>query len=314
MIGPQMEILIVGATGLLGREIVAKGLELGYRMRALIRAPADAQRFAGLPRDRLSFALGDLSDASSLAEACRGVDAVVSTATAMGGRPRPGDSVESVDRNGQLALLDAAERAAARHFVFVSFPNIPDLDFALQRAKREVESRLRGSRLGWTILQPTNFMEFWLHPQRGLDPWQGTAVVFGSGEARTNWISIQDVARFAVAACADGSFDGQVVPLGGPDALSQRQVLEIFTEVGGPTFEINSVPEEYFASELRNATAANDPLAEARAAIPLGTARGLAVSPAQAQALLPGKMLTVRDYATRLLGERNGCEEKEEDR
>ena len=299
----QKPVLVVGATGQLGTEIVRLGLKLGHRIRALLRSSEDKARFAGLEGQSLEFAIGTLTDQASLQEACRGVGSIISTANAMGGKPRAGDSVQSVDRLGQLALIGEAERAGVEHFTYLSFPPIDDITFALQDAKRDVERRLQSSKLGWTVLQATNFMEFWLHPLRGLDARGGTAVVFGKGDKPVSWISIHDVARFAVAAAGAPSFRGQTLVLGGPDALSQRQVLAIFEELGAPSFKVQEVPEEFLKGGLEAARVEKNDLAEAQAAIPLGTSRGLRVPHGAAQSFLPGKMLTVRDYATALLGE-----------
>ncbi len=58
-----------------------------------------------------------------------------------------GDSIESVDRQGQLALIDAAAAAGVKRFILVSFPSV-EVDFPLQSAKRAVEERLRRSFAG----------------------------------------------------------------------------------------------------------------------------------------------------------------------
>jgi len=87
---------------------------------------------------------------------------------------REGDSIESVDRQGQLNLIEVAEEAGVRHFILISFPSV-DIDFPLQTAKRTVEDRLRRGRMMYTILQPTFFTEVWLSPALGFDPAHATA-------------------------------------------------------------------------------------------------------------------------------------------
>src|SRR5208282_1913893 len=101
-------------------------------------------------------------DRSTLDVACSGVQTVVSTASSTLSR-QAGDTIETVDRDGELNLMEAAKAAGVQHFIFVSFPPFAE-DFPLNRAKRAVEERLKGSGMAYTILWPTFFDEVWLSP------------------------------------------------------------------------------------------------------------------------------------------------------
>lgn len=288
-------ILVVGATGLLGARITRLLRDAGRPVRALVRPSAEPAKRAALETLGAELVTGDLKDPSSLDGACRGVTAIVSTASATISR-QPGDSILTVDREGQLALIDAAERAQVKRLTFVSFPP-RSLDYELQRAKRAVEARLRESRLSFTILQPVSFCEVWLSPRAGFDPMRGTVRVFGSGEHPVSWVSVHDVARFAAAA-VDGTFDGRVLPLGGPDALSPLDVVRMFEEMAGRSVTVTHVKEK----DLEEAfTGAPNPLEETYAAIMLAMARGLVVAAPPMVDTLPGRMTTVRDYLGQML-------------
>ena len=119
-----MKTLVIGATGLVGLEVCRRLREAGATVRALIRTTADAQKRAELERLGIELAEGDLKDPASLARACAGVQSVISTASSTLAR-QSGDSIETVDRRGQLALVDAARTAGVEHFVFVSFRDEP---------------------------------------------------------------------------------------------------------------------------------------------------------------------------------------------
>jgi NADH dehydrogenase len=149
--------LVVGATGTLGSEICRLLLAARQPVRALIRATADADKAAQLERTGVTLVRGDLKDPASLDKACRGVNTVVSTASSTISR-QAGDSIETVDRNGQMSLFAAAKAAGVRHAVMISFPPV-DIEFPLQSAKRAVERYLMDSGMSYTILQPTCFME-----------------------------------------------------------------------------------------------------------------------------------------------------------
>ena len=124
-------ILVVGATGQLGGLIARALLQDDMPVRVLVRSSStyDALAAAGA-----EIVTGDLKNPSSLAAATRGIDAVVTTANsiARGG----GDTIQSVDIDGNRDLIDAAAAAGVRHFVFVSALGAsPDHPMPLLRAK-----------------------------------------------------------------------------------------------------------------------------------------------------------------------------------
>jgi uncharacterized protein YbjT (DUF2867 family) len=288
--------LVVGATGQLGGGITGLLCQAKRPVRAMIREGADAAKKAAIQALPIESVVADLKDADSLRRACEGVSTIVSTATAIVSH-RDGDSISSVDELGQLALVSAAKAAGASRFVFISFlPN--GLDYAFQTAKRKVEVAVQESGMSFTILRPTAFMELWLSPIVGFDPRAGRARILGDGTNPVSWISAFDVARFAVAASEGGKFSNQIVALGGPDALSPLEVVRIFEEIGAPKVELEFVPEAALQGMF---SGASNPFEQAFAAGMLATARGQVVTPRESQDLLPGRLVAVRDFATRLM-------------
>src|SRR5947208_16627467 len=134
-------ILVVGATGLLGGDICRLLTERGKPVRALVRGTSNPERVAHLKRVGAERVRGDLKDRASLDAACRGTSAVISTASSTVSR-QDGDSIESVDRQGQLSLVDAAAPAGLKQFLLISFPRV-DGDVPLQAATRPVQQRVR---------------------------------------------------------------------------------------------------------------------------------------------------------------------------
>src|SRR6476646_8108778 len=232
-------ILIVGATGLLGSEICRRLRERGRDVRALVRA--DSPREFMLRGFGVEIATGDLRDRASLVAACRDVDAVISTATAMGAKDR-GLTLNEIDRKGQLRLVDVARQSGVRTFVYLSLsPNLGP-GAALVRYKREVERAVRLSGMRWTIIQPTAYMEVWLGPQLGWNHVAGRAIVFGSGKHPVPWISVGDVAEHAVRALDDPRLANVDLPLGGPQMLTPREVVGIFAQASGRRYSTRHVP------------------------------------------------------------------------
>jgi uncharacterized protein YbjT (DUF2867 family) len=190
-------ILIAGSTGLVGGQICVDLAKAGKPTRALVRPTSDRTKIDGLKRNGAELAEGDLKDRSTLDAACAGVQTVVSTASSTLSH-QAGDTIETVDRDGELNLVEAAKAAGVRHFIFVSFPPFPE-DFPLNRAKRAVEERLKENGMAYTILWPTFFDEVWLSPALGFDAANAKARVYRSGENKIHWISYFDVAAFAAA-------------------------------------------------------------------------------------------------------------------
>ena len=234
-----MTTLVVGATGRLGGRTCRLLGGRGHAVRGLVRP--GSLKGAGLAAQGVEVARGDLRDPAGLEAACRGVEAVVSTATSIVAH-RPGDSFERTDRDGHLALIDAAHRAGVRRFVFVSVsPNLAE-DNPLVRAKRAVERALRASDLSWTVLQPSCFMEIWLGPPLGWDARRGHARIVGPGEAPISYISEADVAGFAVLALERPGAERRDLPLGGPEAVRPIDAVRIFEEAAGRPFAVRRLP------------------------------------------------------------------------
>ncbi len=288
-------ILVVGATGLLGSAIVHELAAKKVRVRALVRETASAEKRTLLQAVGAQLVSGDLKHGGSLRGALEGVRTVVSTASSTLSR-QDGDSVQSVDLDGQLQLVEAAARGGVQHFVFVSFAPL-SVDCALQRAKREVERAVQQSGMSYTILQPVDFMEIWLGPALGFDPLGGKAVIWGNGRARTNWIALSDVAWYAAAATESTSARNQVLQLGGSEALSQLEVIALF-EQRGIKVALEHVSAELLRQQLENAS---DPLSEAFAALQLTTSQGWFADASQAHRILPHQLKSLRSYVSGLV-------------
>jgi uncharacterized protein YbjT (DUF2867 family) len=293
-----MKTLVIGSTGLLGLEICRRLTEAGRPVRSLIRQTSDAGKRAELERLGVELVEGDLKDPASLARACSGIQSVISTASSTFSR-QPGDSIESVDQKGQLALVDAARTAGVERFVFVSFREKPGIQYPLTAAKRAVEHALKASGMDYTVLQASYFMEIWLTPALGFDVANGKVRLYGDGCHPVSWISYRDVARAAAAAVTESAGRNMVVELGGPQALSPREVVRMFEAAGAGEIATESVPESALESQLNAAT---DPLQKSFAGLMLQCAGGDAIDVTTSSRLFPFQMTSVRDYITAQLG------------
>jgi nucleoside-diphosphate-sugar epimerase len=132
-------VLVVGSTGFLGMEICRQLVNAGKNVKALVRPTSDPTKVKTLRQMGVETREGDLKNIASVKKAIDGVDSVISTASSTLSR-QEGDSIESVDGNGQLNLVQAAIDAGVNQFIFISFRPM-NQQFPLQTAKRNVEQK-----------------------------------------------------------------------------------------------------------------------------------------------------------------------------
>jgi uncharacterized protein YbjT (DUF2867 family) len=187
-----------------------------------------------------------LKDRQSIIAACRGVNAVISTASSTLSR-QAGDSIQTVDADGQLNLVNAAKEADVERFVFVSFRRTPGISFPLGDAKAQVEEAI--SSLNFTVIQASWFMEVWLSPALGFDYANAAARIYGPGTSPISWVSFRDVAEICAVAVRHPAAGRKHIEFGGPEALSPLEVVALFEKIGGRPFRLEHVSEEALVSQ-----------------------------------------------------------------
>jgi uncharacterized protein YbjT (DUF2867 family) len=232
-------ILVVGATGVVGRAIAARLLARGETVRALVRP---GSRAADLEAAGADLVAGDLRDTGSLGRACRGADVVVTTANAASPR-LAGDSPETVDAAGNAALFDAAKAAGVRQVVYVS-AYIADAGSPVPflRAKGRAELHLERCGVAWTILRPAAFMESWPAFVVGMPCAAGRPVRLPLPPVRRHsFVSADDVAALAAAVAGHEAAMGRRFDVGGPEAMTWADVARVYGEVLGREVPIEVV-------------------------------------------------------------------------
>ncbi len=288
-------ILVAGATGSLGSNIVTRLRARGEAVRGLVRSTSAPEKVSGLRDSGVDVVVGDLRDPASLDKACEGVRAVISTVS-MIGTAQPGDSFAETDTAGTIALIDAAQAAGVQHFVFISLDTDRYPPSPLTDGKRAVQEHLRASGIGYTILQPPPFMELWLGPMLFGDAASGQVKLYGSGNGRIPYIATVDVAEVAVRALSSPTARNATVTFGGPEAITQREAVRAFEEAFGKKLIATEVPEDALNAQWQ---AAENPFEKTFAGLMLGMAQ-LDVDPAPLPGEMAFDMTTVRDFAKNL--------------
>ena len=293
-------ILVVGSTGMVGSDVCRRLARDGQRVRALVRATSDPARVEGLRASGVEVFVGDLRMPQTLDAACRGIETVVSTVSAMPHAYLPGvNDLRTTDLHGVLGLIAVASRVGVRRFVYISFSGNIDTVCPLESAKRTIEARLRSGLLEYAILRPSYFMEFWLTPAVGFDPLNATATIYGDGANPISWISAGDVAEFAARATVSPTVRNSVLELGGPAAISPLDAVAIFGRIGGRAFTVQHIPLETLEDQRR---AASDPMQQSFAAWMCSYAHGDTIAPEPALAAIPMNLTSVGQYAEQVYG------------
>jgi uncharacterized protein YbjT (DUF2867 family) len=223
--------LVIGATGNVGSALVTQLHEQGHQVRALVRSASRAELIpAGV-----DIAVGDLDDAESLTEAARGVDGVFFMQLA----PIPAQAEN---------MIKAARTSGVRKIVVLS--SIGTVLEPLPMIGARIAARdqvFRDSGLDVTYLRANTLMSnatWWLPTIRD----EGR-VYDASDPGKTVPVDTCDIARVAAVALTQDGHAGRAYILGGPQALSAREQVEILADVLGRPIEFVPVTPEQFAQQ-----------------------------------------------------------------
>lgn len=243
-------VLVAGASGTIGRavvrELVGRGADVSALLRPHSASASSAPELSGARAIRV--ALDDGPGLAAAFEVAR-PKVVISCIASRSGAPKDADLV---DRQHNLALLEAAEAAGANHFILLSAICVQKPLLAFQHAKLAFEERLIASPLTHTIVRPTAFFKS-LSGQVKRVKRGKPFLIFGDGElTRCKPISDADLARFIADCIDDPARQGAVLPIGGPGpAISLREQGELLFAVAGREPRFKSVSPSLFTKAER---------------------------------------------------------------
>ncbi len=228
-------VIVTGAAGRTGGEVVRLLSTRGIRVRALVRDPA---RVKGLNGPGVEVVVGDLTRPATLDPAFRGTNKLFLVSS-------PDPDVETLHGNA----IEAAKRAGIRHVVRLSAHSANQSSTPLLlRVHGEVDERLSRSGLSFTILRPHSFFQNTLFHAATV---ASDGVIYGVQDGAIPMIDNRDVALAAAAVLTANGHSGRIYDLTGPEALTQTQVAEKLSVALDRPVRYMDVPREAFREGLR---------------------------------------------------------------
>ena len=228
-------ILVTGATGNVGREVVTQLLAAGERVRAVTRNPLRAKLDS-----RVEVVRGDFEDSSSLENAVRSVDRIFSLTVG----PRTGLHEKN--------LAQAAKAAGVRHIVKLSaMGGDGETKNDIRKWHDEGEQAYREAGIPLTVLYPGAFMCNALHWRETI---RAAGKVFSNyGEGKLPPVHPRDIAAVAVRALTTPGHEGKSYTLTGPEALSVGEQVKILADAVGKPIDYVPVSDEAIRAAMEKA-------------------------------------------------------------
>jgi uncharacterized protein YbjT (DUF2867 family) len=219
--------LITGATGNVGSLVVERLIARGDRPRVFARDPEKTRARYG---DRVDVFLGDLADAATLKPALRGADAFLLV--------NSGPELSARDE----AAARAAIAAGVKHLVKLSSYDAREQNIGTGVWHAQGESAIRASGIPFTFVQPSGFMSNALFWARSI---KAEGVVRSvTGDGKIPFIHSQDIAEVTTAALTSRAYDGQSLPITGPEALSYAEMTAKISAVIGKRIRYQAISDD----------------------------------------------------------------------
>jgi NADH dehydrogenase len=233
-----MTILVTGASGYVGNNIVRRLVQDGHTVRAHVRTGGVEKAKSRLADvwPKLEVVEGDVTDRDAMKRIMPGVTGVVHTvAIAM---ERAGMTYEDVNYQGTINIVDAAEANGVERFINVSQNGArPDHFSRFLRSKGRAQAYVAQSKLKWTAVRPSAIFgpqdEFFNAFARLI---RLTPIVFpnvGGGKAQFQPVSVFDVVETIARSLQDDATIGKEFTLGGPEVLTLEQIIKRVLEAMG---------------------------------------------------------------------------------
>jgi len=231
-------ILIAGANGHIGKEIVKNCMERGLSARCLDLHPLTIEQGDA---SKVETIQGDVTNLDTVRKAVKGIDTILSV---MGLRKDTAEMThEKLEHEGTRNLISASKESGVNHIMYISSMGvIKNVPVQRLKVKWDAEQMLIHSGIAYTIFRPsgyfTDFVEYFAPEIRK----KGSFRVFDKGLIRLQPIAVEDVAETMLRAIGNERAKNRIFPLVGPEIFTLREILKMLGKVMGREVKIKSVP------------------------------------------------------------------------
>jgi uncharacterized protein YbjT (DUF2867 family) len=226
------QILIVGATGLLGRPVVHMLDHFGLPVRIMTRSTENAERIFGRHFDIVQANIEDYDSLLDAANECFGVHINLK------GGPKSAD-FDRIEHQGTARIVKAARQRGVKRITYLSGASVSKEHtwFKPIKAKYDAEQAIRESGLEYIIFRATWFMESLPYFVKGKQ-----ATVIGKQPHKFHWLAAEDYARMVAGAMMLNDELKHTLTLFGPEDFTFEEALKLYAKIIDPEIRVASVP------------------------------------------------------------------------
>lgn len=222
-----MSLLIIGATGTIGRQIAKKALSEGFKVKCLVR---NLRKASFLKEWGAELVYGDLSIPQSLPNTLKGISCIIDASTT---RPYEFLTAEAIDWAGKNTLLDVAKKAKIKKYIFLSIlnghkkENIPFMELKLRFEKKLIDSGV-----GYTIFYLPSLFQG-IISQYAVSILDKQTIVVPSSESKMMYIDAQDIASSVIESLSLPLETNRRIPLITKEIWTPQEIIKICEKYSG---------------------------------------------------------------------------------
>lgn len=231
-----MSLLVIGATGTLGRQIVLQALTKGYQVRCLVR---NFRKANFLKEWGAELVYADLTRPETIPPCLKGITAVIDASTS---RATELNSLRKVDWDGKLYLIEAAKAANIKRFIFFSAQNVERFEnIPLMKIKNGIELELKNSGISYTIFRLTGFYQG-LIEQYAIPILENLPIWLTNENTCISYMDTQDIAKFCIRSLQIPKTINQTFFLSGSKGWVSSEIISLCEQLAGQKAKIQRIP------------------------------------------------------------------------